>query len=92
MGVNTLGEVWKLGWRVRARCYWTGPTKSGRRQTPYCDTTVELDMTTLVWTRGENFPINRLNERLRCPSCRLMKVRVYFDVPNQPNARTIAAE
>lgn len=25
-----------------------------RRQHPYCDTKVELDMVTLVWTRGEN--------------------------------------
>lgn len=92
MSIQTLGEAWKLGWRVRARCYWTGPNKSGRRQMPYCDTTVELDMVTLVWTRGENMPLNMLKERLRCPSCgRLDSVRVYFEVPNQPN-RNVAAE
>lgn len=92
MSIKTLGEAWKFGWRVRARCYWTGPTKSGRRRMPYCDTMVELDMVTLVWTRGENFPINLLRERLRCPKCgRLDTVRVFFDVPNQPN-RSVAAE
>jgi len=76
---------------VRARCYWTGPRKSGRRQHPYCDTTIELDMPTLAWTRGEAFLINMLVSRLKCPKCGLMKVRVYFDVPNQPNAGSVAA-
>jgi hypothetical protein len=89
MPVQTLGEAWKLGWRVRARCYWTGPNKSGRRSVVYCDTTVELDMQTLVWTRGEAFPLDQLASRLKCPQCGLMKVRVYFEVPNQPNARAV---
>lgn len=87
MAIETLGEAWKLGWRVRAHCYWTGPSKSGRRQTPYCDTRIELDMPTLIWTRGENFPLDQLSSRLKCPQCGLMKVRVYFEVPRQPNAR-----
>lgn len=92
MGVKTLGEAWRLGWRVRARCFWTGPNKSGRRLAIWCDTTVELDMVTLVWTRGENFPLEMLKERLRCPKCgRLDAVRVYFEVPNQPNVG-VAAE
>ena len=90
MSVHTLGEAWKLGWRVHARCYWSGPSKSGRRAMPYCDTTVELDMHTLVWTRGEAFPLDQLASRLKCPNCGLMKVRVYFDVPNQPNAGVVA--
>lgn len=42
--------------------------------------------------RGE-LPILMLKERLRCPKCgRLDRVRVFFDVPNKPNARTVAAE
>jgi hypothetical protein len=66
--------------------------KAVRRQMPYCDTTVELDVVTLIWTRGENFPIDILKDRLRCPKCgRLDTVRVFFDVPNQPNAG-VAAE
>jgi hypothetical protein len=92
MTINTLGHAWKLGWRVRARCYWLGPNKSGRRKAVWCDTTVELDMVTLIWTRGENFPLELLAQRLRCPKCgRIDSVRVFFDVPNQPNAR-VAAE
>lgn len=93
MSVNTLGEAWKLGWRVRARCYWTEPGRKGRTRYVWCDTIIELDMTTLIWTRGEAFPINLLAQRLRCPKCgRLDSVRVFFDVPNNPNAKTIAAE
>ena len=60
---------------------------------PYCDTTVTLEVVTLVWTQKENFPVEMLKERLRCPKCgRLDKVREFFDVPNQPNAGTVAAE
>ena len=29
----------------------------------------ELDMETLVWTRGRSFPLSRLETRLRCPMC-----------------------
>ena len=85
---KTLGEAWKSGWRLRARCFWLGPNKSGNRKTVWCDMTVELDMVTLVWTRGENFPLNMLKERVRCPKCwRLDKVRVFFD-GRTPTSRT----
>jgi hypothetical protein len=57
MGVQTLGEAWKLGWRARAHCIWFGPNKSGTRRVPWCDTTTDLDMKTLVWTRGERMPL-----------------------------------
>ena len=30
---------------------------------------VQLDMATLVWTRGYNFPLDMLQSRLRCPKC-----------------------
>jgi hypothetical protein len=47
----------------------------------------------LVWTRGENFPLEMLKERLRCPKCwRLDTIRVYFEVPNQPNSGSVAAD
>jgi len=92
MAIETLGEAWKLGWRVRAHCYWGGPNKSGRRSAIYCDTRIDLDMATLVWTRGEAFPLDQLASRLKCPKCGLMKVRVYFQVPNQPNANAVASK
>jgi len=34
---------------------------------PECRYRAELDMETLVWTRGRAFPLSRLESRLRCP-------------------------
>jgi hypothetical protein len=34
-----------------------------------CVYRAELDMETLVWTRGKGFPLSRLESRLRCPMC-----------------------
>jgi hypothetical protein len=67
MAVNTLGEAWKLGWRVRVWCFWRGePYKPGHRHRPIlCGTTAELDVKTLIWTRGEHMPLNALQERLK---------------------------
>src|SRR5256885_16437170 len=87
MRVETLGEAWKLGWRLKAHCYIVGrKAKTVDRTTVWCDTTTELDLKTLVWTRGEKFPLDQLASRLKCPRCGLRQVRVYFEVPNQPMA------
>src|ERR1700731_4206166 len=81
MAVLTLGEAWKLGWRVRARCLWGGPDPHSRhnRISIECDTTVRVDMETLVWTRGHNFPLDQLSSRLKCPKCGERRVQVYFE-------------
>jgi len=84
MTVETVGEAWKLGWQCTAHCLWFGHAKRSERRTAWCDTKVELDMTTLVWTRGERFPLKRLSEVLKCPRCGERKVRVMFEVPNEP--------
>lgn len=76
MSIETLGDAWKLGWRVRARCLVIGPAPKSRhpRFAAYCDTTTELDLKTLVWTRGERFPLDQLADRLRCPSATSCRV------------------
>jgi hypothetical protein len=90
--VKTLGQAWKLGWRVKARCLVTVPKpKSRDRTSTYCDTTTELDMKTLVWTRGELMPLELLHDRLRCPKCGNRKVQVFFDIPNQPAQKRAVA-
>src|ERR1700722_644835 len=93
MAVLTLGEAWKLGWRVRARCLWGGPDPHSRhnRISIECDTTVRLDMETLVWTRGHKFPLDQLSSRLKRPKCGERRVQVYFEVPGEPKARTVRA-
>ena len=41
----------------------------------------ELDMATLVCTRGRDLPLARLAERLRCPQCGSREVSVMYDPP-----------
>jgi hypothetical protein len=84
MPIHTLGEAWRLGWRVRVRCLWG--TAQGRRRTVECDTSADLDVKTLVWTRGEAFPLDLLESRMRCPRCGSRRVTVLFEVPNQPKS------
>ena len=68
MAVETIGEAHSYGWRVvRARCAW-GP-RDGMKRKRECIYSAELDMETLVWTRGRAFPLAWLQECLRCPQC-----------------------
>jgi hypothetical protein len=61
-----------------------------KRITIACSTSAELDAKTLVWTRGEAFPLDQIATRLKCPRCGNRNVQVVFEVPNQPNARAAA--
>jgi hypothetical protein len=88
MPIHTLGEAWKLDWRVRVRCRVIGPHhKRGHRDGVHCDTTEVLDMKTLMWTRGAGMALDLLAERLRCPICGNRKIQVIFDIPNQPSIK-----
>ena len=61
--------------------------KSGRgRDHVQCETSTEFDMRMLVWTRGELFPLDQLESRLKCPRWGSRRVTVVFEVPNQPQA------
>ena len=42
----------------------------------------QLDLETLVATRGPNFPLGRLEGRLMCPSCGNRRVTVVFEPPS----------
>jgi hypothetical protein len=42
-------------------------------------------------SRGERMPLELLRERLRCPKCGRTNVLVFFEVPNQPNAKRAGA-
>jgi hypothetical protein len=41
-----------------------------------CDTTTELDMKTLAWTRGDMFPLDQLENRLKCPNCGSRQIKI----------------
>ena len=84
MAVETLGEAHDLGWRVTVRCAW-GP-RDGMKRVRECVYGGELDLQTLIWTRGRDFPIGMLESRLKCPRCGSRRVRVAFAVPSNPVA------
>ncbi|MFL1873744.1 hypothetical protein ACIKT0_00710 [Hansschlegelia beijingensis] len=79
MTVETLGEAWRAGWRVKARC--AHGKRDGMKSIRECHREYELEMETLVWTRGAGLPLGDLAGRLRCPACRSLKVAVAFMPP-----------
>jgi hypothetical protein len=86
MEVETLGVARSLAWKVHVRCadgYREG-TKSMRR----CVYRKQLDLDTLVCTRGPNFPLSRLESRLMCPACGSRSVTVVFEPPTNQEARS----
>jgi hypothetical protein len=81
MPVETLGEALSYRWRVTARC--AHGKRDGMKSIRECNYNAELDMETLVWTRGRAFPLSRLESRLRCPLCGSRDVRLLFTVPSE---------
>jgi hypothetical protein len=73
MAIETIGEALDLGWRVHVRCAWG--TRDGMKRHRECVYGGELDLTTLVWTRGRAFPLGLLEGRLRRPRCGSRRVR-----------------
>ncbi len=65
--VETIGEAFSLGWRLKARCAYG--KREGLKSIRECTWTYDLDMLTLVTTRGRDFPLAILASRLRCPRC-----------------------
>jgi hypothetical protein len=87
MAIETLGEACSQGWRVTVRCAY-GRSESPRSQSSReCSYRKELDMETLVWTRGRAFPLSRLESRLRCPRCGSRYVVVLYEPPRRAAAR-----
>jgi hypothetical protein len=87
MAVETLGEALDLSWRVHMRCLDDG--HEGLKRRLPCNHRLELDLQTLVCTRGRDFPIGMLQQRLRCPRCGCRRIGVMFGPPS--HFRTLAA-
>jgi hypothetical protein len=79
MLVEALGEAFDLSWSVHMRCLHDG--KEGLKHRCDCNFRRELDLETLVCTRGRAFPLGRLAERLRCPRCGRREVAVMSGPP-----------
>lgn len=78
MAVETLKDALAAGWRVRARCI--GGRIDNGRSVGKCLASRELDLETLVWTRG-NLPLASAAERMRCPRCGNRRVSLIFEPP-----------
>ncbi|HEV7255861.1 MAG TPA: hypothetical protein VGN97_22525 [Mesorhizobium sp.] len=75
--VETVGEAWQFGWRALMRCLHREP-----RTEKSCDFRLELDMDTLLVSKGPSFPLDQLPERLICPRCRSRRVAVAYSPPS----------
>ena len=61
--VEMLGEAWSLGWRMTARCAYG--KREGMKSIRECVYRYDLDMETMLCTRGPDFPLAMLATRLR---------------------------
>jgi hypothetical protein len=86
MKVETLGDAFTHSWRVTAR--FRGGVVDDRTHTRRCVYQEELDLHTLVWTRGRNFPLARLESCLMCPRCGARRRRARLSTA----CRTAASE
>ena len=83
MAVETIGDAHSMGWRVIARCAHGREDGAHGHSNRPCTYRKELDMETLVWTRGRSFPLSRLETRLRCPRCGSREVVVLYQPPSR---------
>lgn len=83
MSIETIGEAWNLSWTIRIRCLDDG--MRGLKHKRECGYRTDLDMETLVCTRGRDFPLALLAERLRCPRCGCRRISVAFVLPSESN-------
>jgi hypothetical protein len=86
MAVETLGDAFSQGWRISVRCAWG--KRDAMKSIRECVAGAPLDLQTLVWTRGRDFPLARLESRMKCPRCGSRRVMLLFHPPaNSQSAR-----
>jgi hypothetical protein len=89
MGIETLGEAWNLSWVIHIRCLDDG--REGMKHRRPCGYKKYLDLETLVCTRGRDFPLAHIAQRLRCPRCGCRRVGVMFGPPSTFGLNAAAA-
>jgi hypothetical protein len=80
MEVETLGVARSLSWKVHMRR--ANGYRQESRSIRKCVYRKQLDLETLVCTRGRNFPLGRLEGRRMCPACGNRRVTVVFEPPS----------
>ncbi|MCZ7500708.1 hypothetical protein [Agrobacterium sp. ST15.13.015] len=82
--VETIGEAFNADWQLFARCV-DGRVDLGHAALK-CEWRYDLDMMTLVATRGRDFPLASIAGRLRCPRCGNRRISVTFVLPGNRKA------
>jgi hypothetical protein len=87
---QTLDYALKHRWRAVMRC--AQGKRRGMKSIRVCMFNCELEILTLVCTRGGAFPMDLLASRLRCPECRSPNVSLMFIPPaGSDTVRGVAA-
>lgn len=81
MTAATLGEALSQGWRIKVRCTRGREDEERRKSSRECRDRQELDVETLVCTRGRDFPLALLYNRLKCPRCGSRHIDVRYGPP-----------
>lgn len=89
MEMETLAHAWSAGATCWMACA-EGPYTKGMKRGRECNYRLNLAMDTLIATRGRDFPMARLAERLRCPRCGSRRVRVVWNFPSVGQSRAAA--
>ena len=55
--------------------------RDGLKSVRSCGEQLELDIRTMLWTRGKAFPISMLSSRMRRPKCGSREVTVRLSLP-----------
>lgn len=84
MTLETLGDAWTYSVRIELRC--AAGRGDGMKRRRECAFSHQLDVLTLLCTRGPNFPISRLSERMMCPMCHSRRVRVLIGLSSVPKS------
>lgn len=81
MQIETLGDALTYSVRITMRCAWG--KRDAMKSVRECVFSTELDVMTLVCTRGRDMPITYLQQRLKCPHCGSRQVRFFMTFPSQ---------
>lgn len=88
--IETLGEAFTHSVGMTMYCAFGPYTKSHYQRGRECNFSMQLCTATLVATRGRDFPLARVAERLRCPRCGSRQIRVAFDFARVPDVKRMA--
>jgi hypothetical protein len=77
MRIATIGEAFGASMKLSVRCAWG--KRDGMKSVRECVYGSQLDLQTLMWTRGSDFPLAALESRMKCPACGSRRVSIDFD-------------